>query len=264
MRRLLLALLLGVGVAAVSVRPLDARDRDPPVSPTITVFAATSLSDALDAAALEFTRRTGIRVRHAYAATSQLARQIEAGARAEVFVAADEQWLTPLAEKSLIDARSLRSLAGNRLVVIQPSREKALTNFDPSDLTQWQRALRGSRLVTGDPDYVPLGRYAREALRSLGVWSALSPTLARAENARIATALVARGEAPLGIVYATDAIDARDVRVVHRLDPALHTPIRYSAVLTREADESARRYLEFLASREGEKFFADRGFERLR
>jgi molybdate transport system substrate-binding protein len=143
------------------------------------------------------------------------------------------------------------------LVVIQPA---GLRSVDAGD---WIRALDRGRLATGDPDFVPLGRYAREALTALGVWNVVQPRLARAENARVATMLVARGEAPLGIVYATDAIAEQRVEVVTPLDRSLHSRIVYPAALTREANAAATAYLAFLSSDEGQNFFAKHGFERL-
>jgi molybdate transport system substrate-binding protein len=121
--------------------------------------------------------------------------------------------------------------------------------------------LANGRLATGDPQYVPLGRYAREALTTLGVWGDVEPRLVRAENARVATLLVARGEAALGIVYATDARNDRRVRVITRLDASLHSPIVYPAALTLDAQDAAIAYLNFLSSTDGRKFFAAHGFD---
>lgn len=224
--------------------------------PTVVVFAAISMSEALQDAGAAFTRSTGIAVKHSFASSAQLARQIEAGARADVFISADQKWMDSLVRAQRIDRRMLRRLAGNRLVVIQPADRASV------DADNWMRALDRGRLATGDPDFVPLGRYAREALTALGVWDTALPRLARAENARVATMLVARGEALLGIVYATDAIAEPRVNVVTLLDRALHSRIEYPAALTRGASAAAARYLEFLASDEGQKFFAKHGFER--
>ena len=225
--------------------------------PPVMVFAAISMSGALQDAGAAFTRSTGIAVKHSFASSAQLARQIEAGARADVFISADQKWMDELVRTQRIDVRTLRPLAGNRLVVIQPA---GLRSVDAGD---WIRGLDRGRLATGDPDFVPLGRYAREALTALGVWNVVQPRLARAENARVATMLVARGEAPLGIVYATDAIAEQRVEVVTPLDRSLHSRIVYPAALTREANAAATAYLAFLSSDEGQNFFAKHGFERL-
>jgi molybdate transport system substrate-binding protein len=172
-----------------------------------------------------------------------------------VFISADKKWMDELRRSQRIDVRTERQLAGNRLVVIQP------TSRPTMDPQTWIQSLGRGRLATGDPDFVPLGRYAREALVALGMWKKLEPRIARAENARVATLLVARGEALLGIVYATDAIAESRVDVVTSLDRSLHSPIVYPAALTREASPSAMAYLNFLVSDEGQKFFARRGFE---
>ena len=226
-----------------------------PASPKITVFAAISLSDALEEASREFTRRTGIEVRHAFASSAQLARQINAGARADVFIAADQNWMDELRRTRRIDPLTERRLAGNRLVVIQPASLRSVPAH------AWITGLANGRLATGDPQYVPLGRYAREALTTLGVWADVESRLVRAENARVATLLVARGEAALGIVYATDARHDRRVRVITRLDASLHSPIVYPAALTLDAQDAAIAYLNFLSSTDGRKFFAAYGFD---
>jgi len=203
-----------------------------------------------------FTRRTGVEVKYSFASSAQLARQIESGARVDVFISADKKWMEELRRAQRIDARTERQLAGNRLVLIQPA---SRPRVDPRN---WSSVIGRGRLATGDPDFLPLGRYAREALRALGKWQTFEPRLARAENSRVATLLVARGEAPLGIVYATDARAEPRVRVVTMLEPSLHSPIEYPAALTREAHRLAAGYLDFLSSPEGQKFFAKFGFEK--
>ncbi|MBM4215529.1 MAG: molybdate ABC transporter substrate-binding protein [Gammaproteobacteria bacterium] len=222
----------------------------------VMVFAAISMSEALQNIATQFTRQTGIEVKYVFASSAQLARQIEAGARADVFISADQQWMDELRRARHIDPWSERRIAGNRLVVIQPA------NLPKVEARNWMRTLGRGRLATGDPDFVPLGRYAREALTSLGVWTTLRPHLARAENARSATLLVARGEAPLGIVYATDALIEPRVKVITTLESSLHLPIVYPAARLKDAEEGSMAYLDFLSSTEGQKIFARHGFER--
>ena len=227
----------------------------------VTVLAAVSLSDVLTATAAEFTRRTGIPVRQSFASTAQLARQLEAGARADLVIAADREWMDHLAAAQLVRPASRRVLAGNTLVIVAPRMSTA--TLDPKRAVSWLAALDRERLVTGDPDSVPLGRYAQEALARLGVWTIVAPRLARAENARAALALVARGEAGLGIVYATDARSEPRVRLVAALDPTLHTPVEYPAALTPEAGGAAARYLEFLDSEAARQIFGRYGFKLL-
>jgi len=223
----------------------------------VMVFAAISMSEALQDAGAAFTRRTGIVVKYSFASSAQLARQIEAGARADIFISADQKWMDELIRAQRIDIRTLRPLAENRLVVIRPAGRSSV------DARDWMRSLDRGRLATGDPDYVPLGRYAREALTALGIWNVVQPRLARAENARVATLLVARGEAPLGIVYTSDALGESRVRVVARIDPRAHTAIVYPAAIVTGADPSAAAYLDFLTSPDGQKIFERHGFTRL-
>ncbi|MBM4191630.1 MAG: molybdate ABC transporter substrate-binding protein [Gammaproteobacteria bacterium] len=245
--KLLLALLTLVICPA-----LYAAEGSPPV---VTVFAAVSLTDVLQDASAEFTRRTGIEVRHSFASSAQLARQIESGARADVFVSADQKWMDELRNAGQVDSQSERHVARNRLVVIQPVSTPRI------DRHNWLSVVERGGLVTGDPEYVPLGRYAREALTSLGVWDKIETRIARAENSRVATLLVARAEAVIGIVYATDALVAPGVRVVMPLDASLHSPVVYPAARTRDARATASVYLDFLSSKNGQKFFARHGFQ---
>lgn len=230
----------------------------PRAAQTITVLAAASLTDALTDVSTEYTRRTGVVVRHSFASSAQIARQLEAGARADLFIAADGEWMDYLADRELIRKTSRRPIAGNRLAVITASAN--LFRFDPKRKADWRSAIDESRLATGDPDSVPLGRYAREALEKLGLWGELGARLARAENARAALALVARGEAPLGIVYLTDALAEPRVRIVATLPDTLHKPIVYPAALTTNASAAAAAYLEFLGGTEAQTVFTRRGF----
>lgn len=259
-RRLAVAALVGILPVLGSTAGSSGTTHEP-----ITVYAAISLSQALEAAASEFTRESGIPVRHVFASSAQLARQIEAGARADVFISADQRWMNHLASRKLVDRGSIRSIAGNRLSVIVPNEavtRAATTRLDPRRVADWNHIVGRGRWVTGDPDSVPLGRYAREALESLGAWQSIAPRLARAENARAALTLVARGEAALGIVYATDAIGERRVRIVADLPTDLHTPIEYPAAPSRSATPAATLYLQFLQGPQGERVLRRHGFSR--
>ena len=232
-----------------------------PETASITVFAAASLTDALNEAGRQYSQRSGITVRHSFASSAQIARQLAAGAPADLFIAADTEWMDYAIERKLVRAETQRVLTGNTLVVIAPATAPA-TAIEPARAEDWPSALGAGRLVTGDPDSVPLGRYAREALQFLGLWSQLGPRLARAENARAALALVARGEAPLGIVYASDALGEPRVRVVSPIDPRAHSAIVYPAAMVSGANPQAAAYLDFLMSTEGQKIFAQRHFGR--
>ena len=224
--------------------------------PPVMVFAAISMSGVLQDAGAAFTRSTGIAVKHSFASSAQLARQIEAGARADVFISADQKWMDELVRTQRIDVRTLRPLAGNRLVVIQPA---GLRSVDAGD---WIRGLDRGRLATGDPDFVPLGRYAREALTALGVWNVVQPRLARAENARVATMLVARGEAPLGIVYATDVRATKGATDGVAIPSEFNVSARYpiAAVSSGSNDRAATAWIAFVTGAEGQSILQSYGF----
>lgn len=213
------------------------------------VFAAASLKNALDEANAAY----GSAVVASYAASSALARQIERGAPAQVFFSADADWMDYLEQKNLVQPGSRRNVLGNRLVWVVPASASA-----PSDPLSALGA-RG-RLALADPQHVPAGKYAKAALEKLGTWKDLAARIAAAENVRAALALVARGEAPLGIVYQTDAVAEPKVRIAGRIDPRLHAPIVYPAAALRGATPAALHYLEFLAGPRAGKIFEKHGF----
>ncbi|MDE2304109.1 MAG: molybdate ABC transporter substrate-binding protein [Gammaproteobacteria bacterium] len=225
---------------------------------TITVFAAASLTDALQRLATQFSRSTGTVVRTSFAASSALARQIESGAPADVFVSADTGWMDYLQARGLIRAASRSDLVGNRLVLIAPRKSPLVLRIGAH--FPLLRALDGGRLAVADPDAVPAGRYARASLSALGVWSAVEPHLVRADDVRAALEYVARGEVPLGIVYATDAAIDPAVRVVGAFPETSHPPIVYPAALTRSARPAAERFLAFLKGPDAQTVFAHYGF----
>jgi molybdate transport system substrate-binding protein len=224
----------------------------------ITVFAAASLTDALQELTTEFDKTSGITVRLSFAASSALARQIDSGAPADVFFSADLEWMDYLQARKLIDSGSRRNLLGNGLVLIAPSSSTLKLTIKPHfDLVG---ALGQGRLATGDPDSVPVGRYARAALTSLGVWSEVEPRLVRAENVRAALAYVDRGEVPLGIVYRTDALIDHGVRIVDVFPADTHPPIVYPIALTVGARGGAREFTDFLRSPKAAAVFVKYGF----
>lgn len=224
----------------------------------VTVFAAASLTNVLDDLGKEFTLATGVPVRFSFAASSVLARQIDAGAGADVFISADQEWMDHLERRARIRKSSRRIVAGNRLVLIAPAgRDVRLVIGQGFPLAG---ALGKGRLATGDPDSVPVGRYARAALTSLGVWNDVADRLVRAEDVRHALMFVARGEAPLGIVYETDArVEAR-VQVVGIFPADSHLPITYPAALTRDSDPDAERFVQFVHGDAGRTAFERHGF----
>lgn len=227
---------------------------------TLTVFAAASLQEALQDLGRRFEQQTGTRVRFAFAASSALARQIEQGAPAAVFASADEQWMDWLAQRRLIMADSRRSLLGNRLVLVVPAARSAPVELKPGfDFA----AVLGAdgRWVTGDPASVPVGRYAQQALTSLGAWPLAQQKLVRAENVRVALAFVERGEVAAGVVYETDAALSSKVRVAAVFPAASHAPIRYPfAVVAGHDSPAARELLRFLDSAAARETWRRYGF----
>lgn len=226
--------------------------------PELLVFAASSLTNVLGELSAEYERRTGVKVTASYAASSVLARQIEAGTKADVFVSADQEWMDYLEARKLIAAGTRRDLAGNRLVLVAPADSQVKLEVAPG--FGLAGALAGGRLATGDPDTVPVGKYARAALTKLGVWKDVASRIVPAENVRTALMYVARGEAPLGIVYATDAAVEPKVRIVDVFPADTHDPITYPAAATNNAQPAARAYLEFLGSEDAKAIWRKSGF----
>lgn len=226
--------------------------------PELLVFAAASLTNALDALGPVYTRESGQPVKFSFAASSALARQLEAGADADVFVSADLEWMDYAQARNLIAPDSRHDLLGNRLALIAPKDSAVSLAIAPGFALG--KALGGGRLATGDPDYVPVGKYARQALTSLGVWNDVANRLVRADNVRTALAFVARGEAPLGIVYTTDAEVEPKVRVVGTFPDDTHLPITYPVAVTRGARSGAARFVAFLRAPAAQAKFAELGF----
>ena len=224
----------------------------------LLVFAAASLSDALEEVDRAFTARTGVHVNASYAASSLLAKQIQAGAPADAFFSADLAWVDYLEERGLLQRGSRREVLGNALVLIAPADSPLRLSITPGfDLAA---ALAAGRLAMADPDSVPAGQYARAALTKLGAWQGVSERLVRGENVRAALAYVARGEAPLGIVYRSDAQAERRVRVVGVFREDTHPPIVYPLALTVRARAPAARFADFLTSETARQIFTRYGF----
>jgi molybdate transport system substrate-binding protein len=224
----------------------------------VTVFGAASLSDALNEIAKNYQLQSGKTVTVSLAASSALAKQIEASGGADVFISADEDWMDYLDKKGLIDHASRKDLLGNRLVLIEPADSTATLTIAPN--FNLAAALKGGRLSVADPDSVPAGKYGKEALTKLGVWGSVSANLARAENVRVALAYVARGEAPLGIVYETDAKAEPKVKVAGVFPENSHAPILYPEALTSDAKPDAAGFLAYLSSPAAHAVFAKDGF----
>ncbi len=225
---------------------------------SLLVFAAASLTDALQQIDSAFSAQTGIAVEASFAASSVLAKQIEAGAPAQVFLSADREWMDYLEQRGRLQGGSRRDLLGNELVLIAPADSALQLKIAPHFALL--AALGDGRLASGDPDSVPAGLYARAALTRLGVWPQLADRLVRAENVRAALMYVARGEAPLGIVYQTDARAEGRVRVIDVFPADSHPPITYPLALTAGAGADAARYAAFLRSDVARDIFVGRGF----
>lgn len=227
---------------------------------TTTIFGAASLKNALDDAGKAFTAQTGIAVKASYAASSALARQIESGAPADVFASADLEWMDYLEKKNLIRPGSRVNLLSNRLVVIAP-KDATLTAL-PFTQAGFAEALGAEgRLATGEVNSVPVGKYAKAGLEKLGLWATIQPRLAQADNVRAALALVSRGEAPLGIVYESDAKSDPGVKVVGVFPADSHPPVVYPfAVLAEAKGDGGARFLDFLKGDAARRFFEAQGF----
>lgn len=245
--------LLCLLLSALLATPAAAREQGP------LVLAAASLQESLSTAADAWAAKGHQRPLLSFAASSALARQIEAGAPADLFLSADEPWMDAVAAKGLVRPHSRAILLTNRLVLVSPADNKAglvIRRGFPLG-----PALGPGRLAMADPDSVPAGKYGKEALTTLGVWPAVAGRIAAAENVRAALALVERRQAPYGIVYETDARASRAVRIVGTFPAASHQPITYPiARLSRSTHEEAEGFRRFLLSAPGKAIFRRYGF----
>jgi molybdate transport system substrate-binding protein len=226
----------------------------------VTVFAAASLKEALDEIDATYQKRAGEKAVISYASTSALARQVESGAPAHIFISADLDWMDYLEKRKLIDTASRTNLLRNALVLVAPADSKVQLTVGPNFALAG--ALGNGRLAMGDPDHVPAGKYAKAALEKLGVWSAVAGKIARAENVRAALLFVSRGEAPLGIVYRTDAVADKRVRIAGVFPAGSHPAIVYRAAILASGrnNTSAQQYFSFLGSPEALGLFRKHGF----
>ncbi|HET6618433.1 MAG TPA: molybdate ABC transporter substrate-binding protein [Dongiaceae bacterium] len=227
-----------------------------------TVFAAASLTDALKAAAASWQAQGHAAVVLSFGSSSAIAKQVEAGAPADIFASADEKWMQYLDDRGLIAADTMCRPIGNALVLVAPAGSDVSIAIAPNfDL---KGALGGGRLSIGDPRNVPAGIYGKQALTRLGVWDSVESQTAPAENVRAALALVQRGEAPLGIVYATDARGVKDVRVIGTFPEDSHDPIVYPmAIVAGHERPEAKAFLDFLLGADARQIFNSYGFKTL-
>ncbi|MEX6002967.1 molybdate ABC transporter substrate-binding protein [Providencia vermicola] len=226
----------------------------------ITVFAAASLTNAMNEISEQFQKESKVEVVSSYASSSTLARQIEQGAPANLFISADQQWMDYAIDKQLMVENTRYTLLGNELVLIAPKDSK-IEKVDINKQTDWKKLLDGGRLAVGDPDHVPVGIYAKEALNYLGAWDTVNPMLARTNNVRSGMALVERDEAPLGIVYGSDAVASQKVKVVGIFPADSHKPVEYPMAIVKDQDNKATRdFYEYLKTPEASEVFKRYGF----
>jgi len=225
----------------------------------VTVFAAASLTDALTEVGKSYQQKTGHVAAISFAASSVLARQIESSEGADVFVSADPDWMDYLQKRGLIQPGTRRNLLGSHLVLIAPADSKISLRIAPH--FNIAGALGSGRLALADPDSVPAGKYAKGSLTALGVWESVATHLAPAENVRAALAYVARGEAPLGIVYTTDAMAEPKVRIIGTFPDNIHAPIVYPVALIKGAKPLAHEFLDYVEGPDARAIFRKKGFE---
>jgi molybdate transport system substrate-binding protein len=244
------ALVLAVG----GTRSAEAQSKD------VVILAAASLKNALDEASAAWNKQSDKSTKISYAASSVLAKQIESGIPADIFISADVPWMDYVAERKLIKAPSRSDFLGNQIVLIAAKDSKIDLKIDKGF---GLRAALGNdgRLAMGNVDSVPAGKYGKAALESLGVWSSVADRVAQAENVRMALTLVSRGEAPLGIVYKTDAASDPNVRIVGAFPDGTHPPIIYPmALLASSTNPDAQAFVDYLKSPAGKPFFEKQGF----
>ena len=252
-RRSWLALLTAAGLTAAGTAPAAGQGRD------VLVFAAASLKNALDDIAAQWQRESGKKAAISYAASNTLIKQIEQGAPADIFISADLDWMDYGQQKGLIKPDTRSNLLGNRLVLVAPKDSNISANIRPGfDLAA---LLKGGRLAMGNVDAVPAGKYGKAALEKLGAWDGVRDKIAQAESVRAALLLVARGEAPLGIVYQTDAASDPTVKIVGTFPENTHPPIIYPIALTKESTSpDASAFLNFIRSPAARPIFERQGF----
>jgi molybdate transport system substrate-binding protein len=225
----------------------------------VTVFAAASLKEAMDEQGKQFEAGTGNKVVVSYAASNALAKQIEAAAPADIFISADLDWMDYVGQRNLLAPDTRVNLLRNTLMLIAPASSRATLKIAPS--FGLATALGTEKLAMANPDSVPAGKYGKSALEKLGVWASVEKQVARAENVRAALALVSRGEAPFGIVYSTDALSDKGVRIVDTFPPDSYPPIVYpAALLASSKSTAAKPLLDYLRSAPARTVWEKYGF----
>jgi len=248
-----LAISAMAGAVVVTVVSAQAQTQD------ILVFGAASLKNALDEADARYQRKTSGKIVVSYGASSALAKQIESGAPADIFISADLDWMDYVAQRKLIKPETRSNFLGNKLVLIAPADSKVTLTIGPNfPLAQ---TLGNGRLAMADPAFVPAGKYGKASLEALGVWASVSEKVAPAQDVRTALAYVSRGETPLGIVYQTDAAADKGVKIVGAFPETTHPPIIYPMAVTAVSNNpGVGAYMSFLKSSEARSAFEKQGF----
>jgi molybdate transport system substrate-binding protein len=237
----------------------DMRPSEAAKKPSVTIFAAASTTNVITAVIRIFENKTGATVMHSFASSSTLAKQIAAGAPADIYLSADQKWMDYLAERNMIEPDSRVDLLSNRIVLIAPK----VPNVNPpkASIAEHIGRLGEEKLAMGDPTHVPAGIYGKQALMSLGLWNSIESKLAPTRDVRAALALVERAETPLGIVYATDAAISKKVEILNFFPTDSHPPIIYPVALVADrATGTARDFLSFLASPASREIYRQYGF----
>ena len=230
----------------------------PAMAEDVSVFAAASLKDALDKIAFDYAEASGNTVTISYAGSNQLAKQIIEGAPADLFISANEQWMDEIEKEGMAVEGTRRDLLGNKLVLIAHGKDAPTVDLSQAKLTE---LLNGEKLAMALVDSVPAGQYGKAALEHLGQWESVSTDVAQSDNVRAALALVATGEAPYGIVYATDAAAEDNVTIVGEFPADSYPSIVYPAALLTEAkDDADKAFFELLSGDEASKAFEEQGF----
>src|SRR5262245_1970268 len=249
---LLLPICAALGLSAAAT-PAFAQSKDP------LVFAAASLKNALDEIVAQWQRETGKKAVISYGASNNLIKQIEAGAPADMFISADLDWMDYGQQKNLLKPGTRSNLLGNRIVLVAPKDSALSLDIKPGFALA--AALKGGRLAMANVDAVPAGKYGKAALEKLGVWDSVKGSIAQTENVRAALVLVSRGEAPLGIVYQTDAASDPNVKIVGAFPEDTHPPITYPIALTKDStNPDAAALLDYIRSTKARPAFERQGF----
>lgn len=229
-------------------------------SEQITIFAAASLTNAISEISEEYQQQYNDKIITSFAASSVLARQIEKGAPVDIYISADQQWMDFLQEKQLIENKTRKTILGNTLVVVtfQGSNQ---TDFDITKNTDWISLLKKDRLAMGDPEHVPIGIYAKEALINLGTWGQVEDKLARTDNVRSTLLLVERQEVPLGVVFKSDSVVSDKVRIVATFPASSHKAVEYPLAIVKEHNTPAvMSFYNFLQGDKAKAIFNKYGF----